>query len=489
MPCPAPTIKPRPPTHHGCVRFWLVQRGRSAARFFDRISCRRYSSRAAATCDRTSHGSVLIVVLWVAFGLVSIALYFADAMSCELRASDNQVCGLAAEQAIEGAARYVTSVLEAYATNGVIPDLTRYQAAAVPVGDAHFWFIGRNPAGAGAEPYFGLIDEASKINLNSAATNVLLNLPNMTADFAQAIVDWRAASDTDLSGLGYAQLGYVAKHAPFETVDELRLVRGAGLPLLVGDDLNRNGIHDDNEVAASLTSPVSPGLFEVCTVFSREPNMNGATSLTNVNDRAALQSLLQAQLGAARSSQVLSRLVTRVGGGRGRPPVSRQQTFSNLLRFYLQSGLTAQEFGLIAGSITASTAPYLAGRVNVNTASATVLACLPGLDLSSAQQLVTYRTQNPGSLGSIAWIVDALGAGNTAIQTLAQADDVITTHSYQFTADVAALGPHGRGYRRTRFVFDVSTGTVRIVYRQDLGRLGWALGKAIRTAMVEHAPK
>jgi hypothetical protein len=92
---------------------------------------------------------------------------------------------------------------------------------------------------------------------------------------------------------------------------------------------------------------------------------------------------------------------------------------------------------------------------------------------------VTYRQQNPNNIGSIAWIVDALGAGNAAVQALAQGN-YITTCSYQFTADIAALGPHGRGYRRTRFVFDLSSGAVQIVYRQDLSRLGWALGKNVR---------
>jgi hypothetical protein len=44
-------------------------------------------------------------------------------------------------------------------------------------------------------------------------------------------------------------------------------------------------------------------------------------------------------------------------------------------------------------------------------------------------------------------------------------------------ADIVAVGHGDRGYRRTRFVFDTSSGTPIIVYRQDLTHLGWALGK------------
>src|ERR1700685_3306510 len=117
-------------------------------------------------------GSVLVIVLWLAFGLVTIAIYFADSMSAELRAADNRVAGLAADQAIEGAARYVSSILSVYATNGVVPDLTEYKAEAVPVGNAHFWIIGRDPSGtASTEPYFALIDEGAKLNLNHVNTS------------------------------------------------------------------------------------------------------------------------------------------------------------------------------------------------------------------------------------------------------------------------------------------------------------------------------
>ena len=56
----------------------------------------------------------------------------------------------------------------------------------------------------------------------------------------------------------------------------------------------------------------------------------------------------------------------------------------------------------------------------------------------------------------------------------------ITCHSYQFTADIAAVGSFGRGYRRVKFVFDTSEGTPKIIYRQDLTHLGWALGPMAR---------
>jgi hypothetical protein len=152
------------------------------------------------------------------------------------------------------------------------------------------------------------------------------------------------------------------------------------------------------------------------------------------------------------------------------------------LQLYRRSKMTSDEFAMIANAITTVTNSYIDGRINVNTASAAVLASLPGLDSNPelAQTLVSYRQSNPDRLGSVAWLVDALGENNANVLGNLETTDCVTTQSYQVSADVAALGPNGRGYHRIRFVFDTSDGTPKIVYRQDLTSLGWALGKEVR---------
>ncbi|HKS35926.1 MAG TPA: type II secretion system protein GspK [Verrucomicrobiae bacterium] len=435
----------------------------------------------------TERASVLVIVLLIAFGLISIALYFANSMSLELRASDNRASGLAADQIIEGAARYVSSVLVSYATNGAVPEIIQYQAEAVPLGKAkapeengRFWLIGRDPTGSPlSEPYFSLIDETSKLDLNAPwLTPGILssNLPRTTFELADAMIDWRDTNGTGVS-LNYAQLGYLPKHAPFETVGELRLVDGATRDILVGEDINQNGVLDANENRNGLADP---GLFDYFTVYSRQPNTHSdGTTLTNVNDQAGLRTLLEERLGASRAQTIIQSL----SGGGGGPPA-----FASLLQFYgaasRNAGMTADEFALIYNDITVTNAPFTNGRVNINTAPVAVLACLPGMDFDSAQQLVNYRQSNPASLTSIAWIMDALGSGRAATLQALSEGDYITTHSYQFTADIAAVGPFGRGYRRVRFVFDISEGTPKVVYRQDLSRLGWALGRQTRDTWI-----
>lgn len=445
-------------------------------------------------------GSVLVIVLWIALGLVTIALYFANSMSFELRASDNGISGLAADQAIEGGARYVRSLLALSSTNGGVPDLTSYRSQAVPVGEAHFWLIGR-PGDYQVQPdevFFGLVDEGSKLNLNNVTVDNLTLLTNMTPELAANIVDWRDTNGAvSANGDGptiYSQFqpSYICKNSPFETIDELRLVYPSDVGTLIGEDLNRNGALDPSESDTNRNSWVDPGILEYVTVYSREPNTqsNGTprVSIALVSSTSTdLINLLQTNLSAARYTTVATALGLiasqpaggpRPGGG-GRPPPAPRR-FASPLQFYLASGLTADEFALIANSITISTGTYIQGRVNVNTAPAAVLTCLPGMSADLAQQLISYRRQNPTRLTSIAWVTDALGSSSSVATALALAGDYITTQSYQFTADIAALGPFGRGYRRVKFVFDTSTGTPQVIYRQDLSSLGWALGRYAR---------
>src|SRR6266581_4908007 len=136
---------------------------------------RALSPHKTVRSHRGESASTFIIVLWIAFGLVSMAIYFAHSMSFELRAADNRVSGISAEQAIEGAARYVNYLLTtqvANNSNGFLPDPALYLSEAVPVGDAHFWLIGRDTNATTAGPgqlSFGLVDEAAKLNLNTAS--------------------------------------------------------------------------------------------------------------------------------------------------------------------------------------------------------------------------------------------------------------------------------------------------------------------------------
>jgi type II secretory pathway component PulK len=221
-------------------------------------------------------GSVLVVVLWVSLGLVATTIYFAQTMSFELRASENRLAALTADEAIAGAARYVALVLAA-ATNGAVPESGSYFCEAVPVGDARFWLIGR-PGDREVQPdqvFFGLIDEGRKLNLNTATAEGLLRLTNVDVQLAANIYDWRNTNGT-LSADGdgptvYSRFepAYMCKNAPYDTVEELRLVYRTDLGILFGEDANLNGALDPSEADTNRNNHADAGIVDQLTVYSR----------------------------------------------------------------------------------------------------------------------------------------------------------------------------------------------------------------------------
>ncbi len=424
------------------------------------------------------NGSVLVIVIWVIFGLISLTLYFGNSMTYELRASDNRVAGIEAGEAIEGARRYVSCVLSNLNQPGAVPDPQGYQCASVAVGNAKFWLIGRtnNDITTPTTMTFGLVDEASKLNLNCSfvGTNLLSLEPNMTLDTAYNIVAWRSTNTSNANGgvesdtyMGL-QTPYLCKNAPFETVDELRLVYGVDIDLLYGEDANLNGFMDPNENDGDVTPPsdnqdghLDPGLFNYVTVYTHVPTLqtNGQPRVATTNANALMQ-LTESNINFT---------------------INIPQTgYGSPLQFYIAAntlrGMSQTQFMQIEGSIIGTNT---VGLVNVNTASAAVLQCLPGMDINKATQVVNYRQSNqsnPNNMNTLAWLTQ-VGLDTTTLNSIAP---WVTGQSYQFTADIAAVGHNGRGYRRTRFVFDTSSGTPKIIYRQDLSNLGWALGKQVR---------
>ena len=435
----------------------------------------------------TREGSILIVVLWVVFGLVGLTLYFAHSMTMELRASDNRVAGIEAEQAIEGARRYFTCVLSNVNVAGTVPDGQTYLHEAASVGNAKFWLIGRgNPEDSPTMAHFGLIDEASKVNLNTASSNLLINLPRMTPELVANILAWRSTNTTSMAGGAESDTymssptPYICKNAPFESVDELRLIYNMDMQTLYGEDANLNGILDPNENDGDALPPsddlngrLDAGLLEYVTVYSREPS-----TYTNLDSSGAITNIARVNVTtlAGNTTPLRSVMVTNgIASDRADQIIARiaGQTLTSPLQLYIVGGMSATEIAQIETCVRGSN---VVGLINVNTAATNVLMGIPGLDSGQAAQLVAYREANTNALnGSIGWVTQVLNQTSAT-----QAGPYLTVKGYQFTADIAALGHNGRGYRRTRFVFDTRSGAPVILHRQDLSHLGWALGKDIR---------
>ncbi len=141
---------------------------------------------------------------------------------------------------------------------------------------------------------FGLTDESAKLNLNTlihadtwipgGGRQLLMALPLMTEDVADAIMDWLDADDelrdygTEGSYYASQSTPYAAKNGPMDSLEELLLVRGVTPQLLFGMDSNHNGILDLDEQYNSDVAAYDPemqlGWASYLTLYSKESNLN-----------------------------------------------------------------------------------------------------------------------------------------------------------------------------------------------------------------------
>lgn len=447
-----------------------------------RCGCRQVgrSSRAG--------GTILIVTIWVVLVLAGLALVFARSMRVAAILSANHVAALECEHIASGACQYIMARLtEAQGEATTLESETPYEA--MQVGEGYFWVL-RSNLEEDQEFYYGLTDEAGKINLNSASEEMLLRLPGMTSELAASIIDWRD-EDSEISAGGaedeyYLLLGepYNCKNGPLETVEEILLIKGASKELLYGEDTNLNGILDDNENDGDESDPpdnrngrLEPGFYDYVTVYSVEATASGTegeqNAQINVNDAAAradIQSALEEIVSEDRALQIMN-------------AIPMNPNYSSVLDFYARTGLTAEEFGQVADRLTVGAEEARAGLVNVNTASKEVLVCLPNLEEQDVDALIAYRESSQSDLTSVAWVANVLeSAKATAIGSY------ITVNSFQYSADIICLSGDGRAYKRYRAVFDTQYGKPQIVYWKSMTHSGWPLERDIVATLRKGEP-
>jgi DNA uptake protein ComE-like DNA-binding protein len=336
---------------------------------------------------------------------------------------------------------------------------------------------------------WGLDDEASKLNLNTATKDMLMKLPNMTEDVADAIIDWRDADSNpgpngaESSYYNTLTPPYNCKNAPFETLEELLYVKGMTPALLYGEDFNLNGVLDPNENDGDTTWPpdnmdgkLDPGLWSLCTVWSKDKNVD-ATGKKRVNLNSATTPQLEAAgLTTVEAQQIATvRLIA--------PIVTVAQLLGNTAAG-LPAVLTKERFSKVVDGLSTVDDATVQGLVNINTCPKQVLSCLPGITDDLAVKIMDYRTTPGNDLSNIGWLLNVVEPA--VLQRFAP---FITCRSYQFR--INAVGRVGtpydssvgsstdnslerpRAFRRMVAVFDkMATPNPRLVYWKDQTKLG-----------------
>jgi hypothetical protein len=367
-------------------------------------------------------------------------------------------------------------------------------------GDEHWFFTVFSPADSGSlvDVRYGLSDEASRLNLNHPGNADLTRIPGLTPALVSSLRQFIGqaptspnSSDGNALDQSFAppepvpfdptqivSAAGVPSHGPLATLDELLLVPGFSRDLLHGApptaaDLSLSSTNADGpQFAPEDSRPKrNRGLDQYLTVFSRDPNRStSGQPRCNLNDPNA--PLPTSDLPAGFSNYVAAARAAKIQFSHCCEALEATVTASDDRGVDMQvsSGITKENLPLVLDLFGADSQDAHEGLVNVNTASAVVLATLPGIDLPLAESIVSTRTGlSPERRTTVAWLYQEGVVDAAKFKAIAPA---FTARSTQFRFDVIGYGlPSGR-YRVLEVVIDLEKTVPRILYLRDITRLG-----------------
>ena len=439
------------------------------------------------SASRPTPGFVLVGVLIVVMLLSMIAL------SLMFRMRSEETAGATGSASEQGWATAMSGVREAMRQASAFqpgdttwmdaPERFKDRVLYDDGGEEWRWTLySANPEGG---IRFGLTDEGSKLNLNAATTSMVSRLPGMKTSLTDALLDFVDADDiprpegAEQEYYNALPQPYRIANGPLSTVEQLLLVRGFTPAVVLGEDANRNFSLDPNEDDGDEREPpddadgrLQPGLLPLLTVYSREPNTDRTgrrrfnlntpdAALTDTNDLPPAFVAFVSELGASKSvvldpAELLEATVTLKG------PDGQDRA--------VPTGIGKESLALILDRFTGSAEAELVGRINVNTAPASVLQLVPGIDNALAENILSARRNLPAERrSSVAWI---------HIENLVEADrfreiaPFLTTRSLQYRFNVVGYGARSGKFRVLEAVIDVASPPARLVYLRDLTRLG-----------------
>ena len=538
--------------------------------------------------SKSRSGAVLIAVLIVIVLLTLVAFQFSELMLQEYAAANSSMKAVQA-RACADSGIYVAAAMLAdkdtlKGTLGNNPYDSESQFGNVLVHDdsertitGRFSIVAaidRDSISTSRTFRYGVVDEAGKINLNAllridttgqVAHDMLMKLPNMTEEIADAIIDWIDADDTARANGAESEYyqalipPYRCKNGPLDSLEELLLVRGVTPRLLFGTDKNRNGVEDSGEDDGNGWDP---GWGAYLTVYSRERNIDNdgnARTFLNDTDLKKLHDALVTAVGqpladfiilyrtqtnspAAPASPTPSsggsapiQMTLQLGGQSGggglaivvaaapaapaAPPTvnANAQQVTDKLNQVLQGTSNTQlrsiasRYELIGASVTwtvgmgrtqqtlrmnspltaqsqATLLPPLVdktttqrdmelpARINVLTASRSVLTTLPGLTEADVQSIADVRPDYASATGdqdavfqTPAWLL--LNAGLTPAKMTAL-ERYVTSRTQVYRVQSIGYFDQGGPTSRVEAINDTNGGKPRILMWRDLSDLG-----------------
>ena len=379
---------------------------------------------------------------------------------------------------------------------------------------------------------YGLADESTRLNLNTllladdyiegSARGLLLALPGMTDEIADAILDWMDDDDepreygVELEYYTKLVPAYAPKNGPLETVEELLLVRGVTPELLFGLDGNRNGIMDmheqsaDNELLAAIdTTTTSPlGWSQYLTLYSKEKNVTSdGDQRINLNQED-LESLHE-ELSEVFSDEWVTYIIAYrqngpytgddeaqdfsggeidlttpaqhefvqvldLIGGKVRARLQDAQE-SIVLRSPFSDALVemATYLPLLIDKVTVNPSKTIPGRININQVSRELLIGVPGMTEEIADQIIELRevdpAEQPEGRQHETWLLTEAVVTLDQMRTLSP---YINAGGNVHRAQIVGYFEDGAASSRAEVVFDATEAKPKIVLWRDISHLG-----------------
>jgi len=360
-------------------------------------------------------------------------------------------------------------------------------------------------------------EESETTDQETAARNLLMGLPGMTEDVADAILDWLDEDDETreygaeaeyYNGLSPA---YSPRNGQIETVEELLLVRGVTPQLLFGADVNRNGTIDAGEMdqssAATDTQTLSTGWASRLTLYSRENNVN-AEGLSRINlNENDLQTLYDSLTAVVPEEWAIFIVAYRQNGaytgsetgetyGSGELDLSQasKTTYGQVLDLVgkkvqvkfkgaenatiLQSPFAEDLASMntymatLMDQVTIVTDPVIHGRININQAPRDILLGIPGMTEEIAEQIINQRTPDPGAdptYGHETWL---LTQGLVTLEEMRALMPFICAGGDAYRAQVIGYYDEGGAASRLEVVLDATQQPPRVLLWRDISHLG-----------------
>jgi type II secretory pathway component PulK len=290
-----------------------------------------------------------------------------------------------------------------------------------------------------------VIDNCSKVNLNTATEEQLLSL-NLLQEQVDSFLDWReagnnprpqGAKDDYYNNLSRPYNAHLNRLQSVSELLDIQFFTPADIY-----QLPQNTSTSGNNVN-TIESPLIDLVSIDCYSAAYAPDGNGKV---NVN-----QPQLQAQQ-LAQQAQISVQVATTIIATRNTRP---NQQFARMSEVLNLVGNNPADLRNVLDRMTVSNTERVEGKVNINTASPEVLGSIPGIQRNLADQIVDQRPS--GGYRALSELV-TLSADTTFLGAVA---DSLGTNSQSFI--VRAIGKAGRMTYSIEALVQIDNSIPRIV--------------------------